>query len=90
MSRRVFLGACVGLGWVSVWPGTSRRVRPSPGMVGGPPQPRGAAESGGGGLPAGPPPRQPLWMYFLITTQPCLNTGQGMCGKSAQVLVAGS
>lgn len=34
--------------------------------------------------------RQPLWMYFFITTQPCLNTGQGIWGRRVHVLAAGS
>ncbi len=33
---------------------------------------------------------QPLWMYFLITTQPCLKSGQGSDCRRVQVLVQGS
>lgn len=37
-----------------------------------------------------PSRRQPLWMYFLMTTQPCLKSGQGRDCRSVQVLVQGS
>lgn len=33
---------------------------------------------------------QPLWMYFLMTTQPCLKSGQGSDCRRVQVLVQGS
>lgn len=33
---------------------------------------------------------QPLWMYFLMTTQPCLKSGQGSDCSRVQLLVLGS
>lgn len=33
---------------------------------------------------------QPLWMYFLITTQPCLKSGHGRFCRRVHVLVLGS
>lgn len=33
---------------------------------------------------------QPLWMYFLMTTQPCLKSGHGMLCRSVQALAQGS
>lgn len=38
----------------------------------------------------GPGRPQPLWMYFLMTTQPCLKSGHGSDCRSVQVLVQGS
>lgn len=38
----------------------------------------------------GPSHPQPLWIYFLMTTQPCLKSGQGSDCKSVQVLAQGS
>lgn len=34
--------------------------------------------------------RQPLWMYFLMTTQPCLKSGHGRFCRRAHVFVQGS
>lgn len=33
---------------------------------------------------------QPLWMYFLITTQPCLNRGHGRFCRRVHVFMQGS